>query len=58
MMTQFDILPLIDIGGTLDVDIHLEVKNKKVKFLISFLYVIFYFVYYYSQLLFCTRYND
>ncbi|XP_071645882.1 post-GPI attachment to proteins factor 6 isoform X7 [Temnothorax longispinosus] len=27
MMTQFDILPLIDIGGTLDIGVHLEVKK-------------------------------
>ncbi|KAG5328445.1 TMM8B protein, partial [Acromyrmex charruanus] len=27
MMTQFDILPLIDIGGTLDINVHLEVKK-------------------------------
>ncbi|XP_018312289.1 transmembrane protein 8B [Mycetomoellerius zeteki] len=27
MMMQFDILPLIDIGGTLDINIHLEVKK-------------------------------
>ncbi|KAL6437507.1 hypothetical protein ACFW04_004153 [Cataglyphis niger] len=26
-MTQFDILPLIDIGGTLDIDVHLEIEK-------------------------------
>ncbi|XP_036147030.1 post-GPI attachment to proteins factor 6 isoform X3 [Monomorium pharaonis] len=27
IMTQFDILPLIDIGGTLEINVHLEVKK-------------------------------
>ncbi|KAL6437504.1 hypothetical protein ACFW04_004153 [Cataglyphis niger] len=27
IMTQFDILPLIDIGGTLDIDVHLEIEK-------------------------------
>jgi len=38
---QFDILPLIDIGGTLDIDIHLEVgkvnKNIFVDFIFDFI---------------------
>jgi len=37
VMTQFDILPLIDIGGTLDVSVHLEIDKVNIyKFFINF----------------------
>lgn len=29
IMTQFDILPLINIGGTLDISVHLEIEKVK-----------------------------
>jgi len=31
MMIQFDILPLIDIGGVLDINVYLEVKEVKIE---------------------------